>query len=151
MLDYEHLISFPPCLRHYAKENHYNQTTGRRIITIIGELLLFLAVVKNAAVMFKNSRLNEQDVNNRMNCLHLRKEAGRETYSEIRALESSSGFRNRWIIKQLEFSSDIAWLLAMHNVQNRTNSSSRKQFGTRRYFNDSNLMMIDDNNHKPPQ
>ena len=45
-----------------AKENHYNQTTGRMIMIIIGEPLLFLTV-KNAAVISKNNRLNEWGVN----------------------------------------------------------------------------------------
>ena len=135
----DQLISSPPRLQHYAKENHWNQTTERRIIINIGEPLLFLAVVNNAAV-FKNNRLNEWDVHNGMNYFK-GKVVGRETY-KIRALESSPGFRNRWIIKQLEFSSDIAWLLAMHNVQSRTNSSSWKHFETRKYFNDMNLIMV---------
>ena len=53
------ISGFPPLrLQHYVKENRYNQTTGGMIITIIGERLLFLSV-KNAAVTFKNNRLNE--------------------------------------------------------------------------------------------
>ena len=56
MIDYDQLIFFLLRLPHYAKKKHYNETTGGRIIIIIGKPLLFLSV-KNAAVMFKNNRI----------------------------------------------------------------------------------------------